>query len=173
MGMRLRRLVRRAEGGVRVTLPPAERALLINMAETLRETIRDVDADTPLDQITGRLFPRAYDDPLDEMEYASTALGQLAETKRTMLDTFADSLKGGESRGGRWRNDLDEEQTAAWLTVLQDGRLTLARIVGIETEDDWNRLEVGEDDAAVVLAYLGELLGTLVELLMGGLPDPD
>lgn len=171
--MLFRRLVRRPEGGVRVTLPAVERSLLLDMASTLRTVVADVHPDTPPDDVTARLFPRAYEDPLEQMEYAEAMMSQLAESKRTMLDTFVDSLHAGDLRDRRWRTDLDDEQTTAWMTVLQDGRLVLSRAVGIETEADWERLETEDDEAALVLAYLGELLNGLIELLMGGLPDPD
>lgn len=167
----MRRLVRRPDGGVRVTLPVVERALLIDVASTLRTVVSDVDADTPQDDVTSRLFPRAYEDPLDQMQYADAMMGPLAESKRTLLDTFVDSLFTGELRERRWRTDLDEEQTTAWLTVLQDGRLVLSRAVGIRTEADWEGLESQNDEAALVLGYLGELLNGLVMLLMGSLPD--
>lgn len=170
--MLLRRLVRRAEGGVRVTLPTAERKVLLDLATALRQRIADVDPDTPLDEITGRLFPAAYDDPLDEMEYAATAMQALAEGKRTMLDTFVESLHAGETRGGRWRADLDDEQTTAWLTVLQDGRLTLSRLLRIETEEDWEALRGDDSDLVMILEYLGHLLHHLVRLLSGALPEP-
>jgi hypothetical protein len=169
--MMFRRLVRRPEGGVRVTLPAVERSLLLDVATTLRTVIADVGPDTPHDEITGRLFPRAYEDPLDQMQFAESMMGPLAESKRTLLDTFVESLLGGDVRQTRWRADLDDEQTTAWLTVLQDGRLVLAKAVGIETEQDWDDMDIDTDEGALVLAYLGELLNGLVELLMEGLPD--
>jgi hypothetical protein len=168
-----RRLVRHPEGGVRVTLPQNERALLLNMAESIRAVIADVDADTPPSDLTGRLFPRAYEDPLEEMEYADAMMAPLAESKRTMLDTFTDSLKAGRLTDRRWKTDLDEEQTAAWLAVLQDGRQVLSRIVGIQTESDWDRIAESDEESAIVLGYLGELQNSLVMLLMHGLPDPE
>lgn len=167
-----RRLLRRPDGGVRVNLPHAERSLLMDMASTLRNVIADVDADTPHDDLTGRLFPRAYEDPLDQMQFAESMMAPLAESKRTLLDTFVETLHGGAVGDRRWRADLDPDQAAAWLAVLQDGRLVLSRAVGIETESDWERLEMEDDEAALVLAYLGELLNAMVMLLMGGLPDP-
>ena len=170
--MHIPRMVRHPEGGIRVTLPVGERAVLADMAQSLRGVIAGVDPDTPHDSLVGRLFPRAYDDPLDQMEYADTGIDLLAEAKRTLLDTFETSLAGGTTRGDLWRIDLDEEQTAAWLAVLQDGRLVLAHVVGIEAEDDWERLLDTDEEAALILAYLGELLATLVHLLEGGLPDP-
>jgi hypothetical protein len=171
--MLFRRLARRPEGGVRVTLPPVERMLLLDMASTLRTVVEDVDPDTPPDDVTARLFPRAYEDPLEQMEYADSMMAQLAESKRTLLDTFVDSLHGGQLTDRRWRTDLDDEQTTAWLTILQDGRLVLSRAVGIEVEADWERLEEEDDEAALVLAYLGDLLNSLVMLLMGALPEDD
>ncbi|MGI9017387.1 MAG: DUF2017 family protein [Euzebya sp.] len=170
--MLFRRLVRHPEGGVRVTLPSNERALLLNMAATIRQVIADVDADTPPDDLTGRLFPRAYEDPLEEMEFADSMMAPLAEAKRTMLDTFTDSLSSGKVTDRRWKTNLDDEQTAAWLAVLQDGRQILSRVVGIQTEADWERLEDSDEEAAIVLGYLGDLQNSLIMLLMGGLPDP-
>ncbi len=166
-----RRLIRRSEGGVRVTLPSGERALLLDMAHTLRGVIADVDADTPPNDVTGRLFPRAYEDPLDEMAYADSMMGDLVEGKRTMLDTFEESLQTGDVREKRWRADLDGDQVAAWMAVLQDGRLVLSRAVGIETEEDWEALHESSDEMALVLGYLGELLNGLVMLVMGTLDE--
>jgi hypothetical protein len=166
-----RRLVRRSEGGVRVTLPTGERMLLLDMAATLRGVIEGVDADTPPTEVTGRLFPRAYEDPLEEMEFAEAMMAPLVEGKRTQLDTFEESLRGGDVRDRRWRADLDEAQVAAWIAVLQDGRLVLSRAVGIETEADWEELEAADDDLAVVLTYLGQVLDGLVVIAMGGLDD--
>ncbi|MEO2104105.1 MAG: hypothetical protein ABGZ36_00540, partial [Actinomycetota bacterium] len=48
--MRFPRLVRHADGGVRVTLPTAERALLEDMVRTIRAAIAGGDADTPHDE---------------------------------------------------------------------------------------------------------------------------
>ncbi|WP_370327163.1 DUF2017 family protein [Euzebya sp.] len=173
--MLFRRLVRQPGGGIRVTLPNAERAVLLDVATTLRQVIAGVDADTPPDELTGRLFPRAYEDPLEEMEYADAMMGSLVDTKRTLLDTFVDTLHGGRTTQGRWRTDLDPDQVEAWLAVLQDGRQVLSRVVGIETEADWERVEEiadeREDHAVLVLAYLGDLLNGMVLLLMGGLDD--
>lgn len=170
--MRFRRLVRRSDGSVRVTLPPVERTLLLDLASTLRQVIADVDADTPPNEVTGRLFPRAYEDPLEQMEYAEAMMPPLVEGKRTQLDTFTDSLKEGETvRDTRWRTDLDADQLAAWLAVLQDGRLVLSRAAGVETEADWERLDATGTDLAVVLGYLGELLNGLVLIAMGSVGE--
>lgn len=169
--MLFRRLVRHPEGGVRVTLPAVERALLLDLAATIRGVIADVDADTPPDDLTGRLFPRAYADPLEQMEYADAMMEPLAEAKRTMLDTFEESLHTGKVTDKRWRADLDDEQAHAWVTVLQDGRQVLSRAVGIQTEADWDTVYDSQDHSAIVLGYLGDLLNALVILLMNGLPD--
>lgn len=163
----LPRLVRTDDGGLRVTLPLIERTLLLDMAETLRDVIADVDADTPPDELTGRLFPRAYEDPLEQMAYAESTMSPLAEGKRTMLDTFEASLAGGRTTERRWSGDLDVEQISAWIAVLQDGRQVLARVVGIRTETDWESLEDSGEDVAVVLRYLGDLLNAFVVLMMG------
>lgn len=169
--MLLRRMVRQPGGGVRVTLPVAERQLLADLAATLRSRISDVDPDVPFDAITARLFPRAYEDPLDQMQYAGSMMGPLAEAKRTQLDTFAESLVAGEVSGGTWRHVLTPDDCAAWMAVLQDGRLVLATAVGIETEEDWEELAASEDEVAIILDHLGMLLNTLVMLLMGDVTD--
>jgi len=45
-----------------------------------------VDADTPHDEVVGRLFPRAYEDPLEQMEYADTAIDLLAAGNTTVAE---------------------------------------------------------------------------------------
>ncbi len=51
--------------------------------------------------------------------------------------------------------------------------MVLAEVVGIRTESDWDDLATEDDEAALVLAYLGELLVGLVTLLDGALPDEE
>ncbi len=168
---------------MRVTLPPVERALLLDMAAAIRGVIADHDADTPPTELTGRLFPRAYEDPLDQMQFAESMMGPLVEGKRTMLDTFEQSLvpdlaqtaaTGRRTGADRpWTADLDGDQVAAWLAVLQDGRQVLATVVGITEESDWQQLEDPSDDSEIVLAYLGDILHSMVVLLMGDMDEAD
>ena len=145
------------------------------MAAAIHGVIADVDAQTPPTELTGRLFPRAYEDPLDQMEFAESMMAPLVEGKKTMLDTFEASLRGGRMKAGDlWTTDLDDAGVSAWLAVLQDGRQVLARVVGIDDESDWEELEDNLDgDTEIVLAYLGDILHSMVVMLMGGWQQPD
>ena len=167
MALRRSRVDRGPRGAIRITLPVGERSFLDDLARQLRKIVSDVDPTVPPDELRARLFPRAYEDPLDQNEYADQNTGPLAEAKRTALDTFLESLADGSERGGLWRIDLAREQVDAWLAVLNDGRLVLGKLAGIEDEDDWEMVRASEDDTGVLLDYLSMLQEGLLGLLLG------
>ena len=158
--------VQRGPGGsVLITLPVGERNILAHLAHGLVEVVSEVDPTQPPDALRARLFPRAYEDPLDQNEYAEMNTEPLAATKRKALDTFAATLRAGTEKGGMWRAQLDDEQVHAWLGVLNDARLVLGTVAGIETETDWEDLRDDADESAILLDYLSMLQESLLELV--------
>jgi hypothetical protein len=120
-------------GGVRLTLSAEELGLLRTLPEQLRSVLEDGDADPAND----RLFPPAYDDLADAeaaAEYRRLMHEELLATKLAALDTVGATLERGASRGGRWSVELTEEESLAWLGVLNDVRLTLG--VRLDVTDD-------------------------------------
>jgi hypothetical protein len=120
-------------GGVRLTLSEEELGLLRTLPEQLRSVLQEGDADP----VNDRLFPPAYDDLADAeaaAEYQRLMHDELLATKLAAVDTVGATLERGASRGGRWSVELTEEESLAWLGVLNDVRLTLGVRLDV-TED--------------------------------------
>jgi uncharacterized protein DUF2017 len=161
-------------GGVRVRLTVRERDLLASLPAQLRPLLAgDHDLDTPAGPVRRRLFPAAYDDPLDELEYQELVSVQLSSDRLAAVEDFARTLEGGSVRRSWWSRELDAEQAAAWLSALNDARLTLAMVVGVTHEDDWQRGPDRSDPTSVALYYLGWLQDQLLGALMRSLPDDE
>jgi hypothetical protein len=164
-----RSVSRLPDGGIRVVLTPDEHAALAALPAQLRPLI-DGQAEGDLaEAVRGRLFPAAYDDPELEEEYRSLAGDDLVEGRLDQLDVFAASLAATRPARGRVRIDLDPAAAAAWLAVVNDTRLILGSLLGITSEDEWEGGPDPDDDASVLLWYLGWLEEGLVAAMMGGL----
>ena len=148
-----RRSVRRHGDGIRVDLPREELEVLRSLGAEMAALL----ASDPPDEVRERLFPPAYDDAVKEAEYRRLTASDLDERKAADLATLRASLER------RPPIDLTSEEAGAWLGALQDMRLTLGAMLGIE-DDGWE----GEDDDPqfAVLHYLGFLQDSLVGVLM-------
>ncbi|HVM13700.1 MAG TPA: DUF2017 family protein [Egibacteraceae bacterium] len=155
-------------GGVRVRLTARERTLLRSLPEQLRPMLAG-EAGPP--KVRDRLFPPAYPEPGDESEYRDLVGESLVEERLARLEAFATTLDAGQ--GGRlaWTVELSPDDAHAWLSALNDARLTLGVLLGIDDESQWER---GPDDAnpsAMALYYLGWLQEQLLAALMPGLDE--
>jgi Domain of unknown function (DUF2017) len=167
--------IRRLEGdGVRVRLSTRERdALRMLPGQILPVLTGDHELGAPGSPIRERLFPPAYaNDPLADMEFHEMVGDGIVDTRVNAFRTFARTLDQGVTRRLLWTIDLDFEEAAAWLSAVNDARLTLAMIVGIRSEDEWERGPDPRDPRSVMLYYLGWLEGELVTALMGELETP-
>lgn len=161
---------RTADGGVRVTLTTRERDLLRSLAPQLRPILAgEQDLDTAGGWVRERLFPPAYADPLDEMEYRELVADDLAQERLAALEAFAATLDGGSQGRLAWSTSLDADQAQAWLSATNDARLTLAMIVGVTAESEWERGPRPDDPTSIVLHYLGWLQEQLLAALSGHL----
>lgn len=154
---------------VQLRLPHAEKALLASVLPQLRTV---VDGGADVEHLRARLFPRAYDDAEQEREFREMVGDELVDQRRHAVDAALATLDGGTVRPRHWTTVLDREQTESWLSVLHDLRLVLAQLVGITTEDDWERRGDPMDPAALVLWHAGALQEELLSVLMGSLTDP-
>lgn len=168
-------LIRAAPGGgMSVTLSVAERDALADLVRHLRPLLvaGPVEAGEEPDlaaEVRRRLFPPAYDDPLDQLEYTELNTAGLVDSRVRALDAFGASLRGGRTRGRTWDVYLDNEAASAWLSAVNDGRLILGGAVGVESEEDWEELWHRPGPEVVMLGYLGLLQEELVGGLMGSL----
>lgn len=155
-------------GGLRIQLASRERELLASLPDQLRPILT---GEEDPGQIRARLFPRAYDDPEQEAEYRELVGDTLLEERLEKLDAFSGALDAGEEHDESWTLDLSEEDGEAWLSALNDARLALASIVGIQHESDWEAGPDPEDSTAVALWYLGWLQEELLAALRSSPED--
>ncbi|HPU12345.1 MAG TPA: DUF2017 domain-containing protein [Aeromicrobium sp.] len=123
----------------------------------------------PEDPVLARLLPDAYrDDPDESAEfrrYTEQALTSgKVENAQIVLETLA---SGGLELGApAVEVELDEAQLLAWLRVLTDVRLALAVRLGIETDEDAERLADETEEAVVAMADVYDWLGFVQETLV-------
>ena len=154
------RVARTRRGTYDLHLPAAERALLVNLVDQLRELL-SLTTDDPA---VRRLFPTAYhEDAERDREYQQLVRDELLERRLAALATVEETT---------FLDEVTEEQLSGWLTALNDLRLVLGTRLDVSEDDG----ELEEDDpnapALAVYGYLGFLLSEVVEALAEGLPLP-
>ena len=142
------------EGTIKVNLPAEELSVLASVAEDVAEALND---GLP-DEVRQRLFPAAYDDAVKEAEFRRLMAGDLEERKAADLATFRASLLRGPPLV------LDGDEARAWLGALQDMRLALGTMLGIE-QDGWEADDT-DDPQMALLHYLGFVQDGLIRLVM-------
>ncbi len=193
---------KRTRRGLRIKLAAHERGLLAHLFVEVHEMLDDgVDAETdplaalvgigtavdpPSDPALARLLPDAHrDDPEAAADFRRYTEAGLRARKRDGLEVARRSLgRDGDTLL------LDEPEAQAWVVALTDVRLVLASRMGLETDDDHERIaqladaetqpaeETGQTQGAagslgVMLAvydFLTWLQETLVEALLAPLP---
>ena len=161
---------KRLRGGrLQATLDPAEVDLLSALPDELRTLY---ESDDPGDPVHDRLFPRAYLDPTQEEaedEWQQMVHPELLRERLEALDLIVASLRRGAEHRDKLRVELSEDETQAWLGVLNDTRLALGTRLGVTEETDYSRLDPADPSTASYAMYmwLTELQGDLVETLLG------
>ena len=154
---------------MQATIDPAEVELLRALPGELRGLY---EADDPGDPVHERLFPRAYLDPTQEeaeAEWQQLVHPELLRERLEALELIGSSLERGEPHRGRVRVELSEDETQAWMGVLNDARLALGTRLGVTEDMDYTVLDPDDPQAASYAAYiwLTELQGDLVGTLLG------
>lgn len=169
----MERFERLGDGRVRVTLHAAELELLRSIPSELRVLYDDEGGDA----VRNRLFPRAYLDPTAEdaeREWRELVHPELVRERLAALEVLTESLK---RTSGAKRDtvtaELDEDETAAWLGVLNDARLALGTRLEVTEATEYDDLD--PDDPATpglaAYAWLTYLQGELIETVMLDLPE--
>lgn len=174
--MAFRRTFRRVRGGgVKVSLHEREIELLAGLAGDLRTVVSAPSGDDP---VSSRLFPRAYLDPTEEQaeqDWESAVHDDLVAGRLAALDAVTETLQAARAGSDGYVSIvLDEEGEARWLGVLNDARLTIGTIAEVsEDEEDFADLDPTDPRAELlaIYAWLTQLQGQLVEVMLGALPD--
>jgi Domain of unknown function (DUF2017) len=151
----LRRGVERTgENEYRVVLSAGERELLQRLPSELR-TLLDTQ---PEDPTLRRLFPPAYDDAEEEVEYRRLMHDELLDGRRRALRVLEETAD---------RERLDEEKLHAWLGALNDLRLVLGTRLDVseelyEAEPDPRDARAPELALYLYLTWLQEELVTAI-----------
>lgn len=162
---------RRSGGGLRVTLASRERDALRALPATLHPVLTgDADGDLAA-AVRQRLFPRAYEEEEFEQEYRSMVRDDLVAERVRAVTAFAETLERGKESGRTWVVDLDPDEAALWLAVVNDSRLALGALLGVASEGHWEDGPDPDNPASMLLWYLGWLEEGLVQAMMGSLPD--
>jgi hypothetical protein len=155
-----RRIDRARDGSIALRLPSAERELLASLPDELR-TLLD---DAPDDPSLRRLFPPAYEDDGSEREYRDLTRDALLSGRLRALETIKRTAAADR---------LDEAESKAWLTGLNDLRLVLGSRLDVTESFSLSALSPRHPQAReyAVYVYLSYLQEQLVEALSAGLPD--
>ena len=154
------------DGRFRVRLPRFEHELLVSLAEQVRPVVAG-EADVA--DVGQRLYPPAYVDADNEMEYRDLVGSSLVGERVGAFDTFAATLSRGSSDSLGWTVEIAEDELSAWLSALHDGTLVLAAVAGIQTEGDY--VFDATDPNSVALDCIQGLQADVVRALMSVLPD--
>ena len=161
--------VRRTADGVQIRLSVEERSLFDELPDTMRAILRGESHPSVHD----RLFPVGSTDPDVEADYRALVGEDLVAGRLAAVDAFEASLDEGRTRRRMWILDLDFDQAHAWLSVINDLRLVLASLAGIESEEQW---ELGPDEGSMesmLLYHLSWLQEELLDALTATLPEED
>jgi hypothetical protein len=163
---------RNRQAGVDVVLEAGEAAVLTRLCEELATLLSaDGDDDASGDPVLERLFPRAYLDPTEEeaeADWQRLVHGDLLDGRRRSLAVVEGTLAAATPRRGRFELTLDEEQTQAWLSVINDARLALGTRLGVTEDLDLSGLDPDDPDTAPYAVYwwLGLLEERLLDVLL-------
>jgi hypothetical protein len=144
---------RRSDGTFTVDLDPQVRELVGSFAGQLRDLL-STDS-----ELLVRLFPPPYGEDSERNEgYAVLAGAELMEHRLAALDVVTEHLDATE---------LDEAQLMAWMRSINDIRLVMGTMLGLE--EDHRLPDLDEQGLATLSVY--EFFGALLEMIVTALSD--
>ena len=136
-------------------------------AGALRLLVADMKAllmhDDRSDPALERLYPAAYEDPEDQLNFQDLVGSELMTDKVRVLDQIGETLSGS----GAVRRELDADTAGAWLKGLTDIRLTLGVRLGVTEDITSESVDADDPDAFQwsLLHWLGWLQEQLLEAI--------
>jgi hypothetical protein len=166
----------RSGDAVVVRLEPEEIAALRDLGGGVASVLQGGVPEHGTDPVRDRLFPRAYLDPTEdrsESEFQSLVHDDLVAAKAGAVTSFLADLDAKADRKGRVSVTLDPEGLEQWVGALNDVRLAIGVAIGVTEDDDGEDLDARDPRAVGFATYqwLTWLQGSLVEVLLEGLPD--
>lgn len=132
-------------------------------------------AQPPEDPVLQRLLPDAYrDDPEESVEFRRLTERSLTAHKIGDASLVTDSLVAAgldleAEDGPAIEVELDQAGALGWARALNDIRLSLAVRLGIESEEDADRIAESPADHEQAMFGIYEWLGAVQESLIGSL----
>lgn len=162
--------------GVVIRLEFTEVVALSELGDQLSDVLRGGVPEHGTNPVRDRLFPRAYLDPTEdraEGDFQALVHEDLVAAKTRAVSALLAELGAETDRKGRVNVRLDPAGLERWVGVLNDVRLAIGVSVGVTEDDDGEDLDPGDPRATGFAMYhwLTWLQGSLVEILLEGLPD--
>jgi hypothetical protein len=141
----------RTPDGVSIELEGDEASLLERLTDEMQLLLREEPS--PTDPVSKRLFPDAYDDPMDQAQYSDLMGDSLAAGKRAALAKMQESLAARSDE----RVLLEGDTAEAWLSTLNDMRLAIGTRLDVTEEVMNQELDPSNPQAGAlaVLHWLG------------------
>jgi Domain of unknown function (DUF2017) len=150
------RWVRRSRSGdYKIDLPEQSREVVLSLGAQVDELL---DTDSPL---VRRLFPPPYEDDQERNEgFAALAVPELIEKRRESLMVIRSTINATQ---------LTEDELMAWMRSINDIRLVLGTLLGIEDdrEDIYEAIAADPEHRSTWAAY--EYLGGILEQIVQAL----
>jgi hypothetical protein len=158
--------VAHAGDALELQLEEHEASLLRQLAGETRTLL---EAEVPReDPVVARLFPEAYDDPVQAKSYDDMVGSELRREKLRALGEVSESLGPSGATTVRLTDDL----TSAWLAWLTDVRLAVGTRLGVTEETMGDEIDPDSPEAPAysVLHWLGWIQESIIERLdpLGG-----
>ncbi len=138
--------------GIEVSLSAEERTFLADVLPFLA-TVGMPDNDPAAARLN---LPVYLDDQEANEEWWRLMGSEMTQARREDREAFRRVVEGEEGAL------IDRETADAFLRVLNEARLVLAARLGVEVEEDHDRLQ---EDSRQVLDYMGWILEELTEVL--------
>lgn len=170
---------RRRFGRTTTTLTALESSLLADLVDQLRTLLaqrREEQSDDPLAHLTGmtlasaeapddaalrRLLPDFHPDQATAAGLRQLHEPALLQAKDEAAATVLDTLPAG---GGTVR--LDDEQAAAWMTALNDLRLTIGERIGVTEDGEPEAVLADPQGQAAALWHTYQWLSAVLDSLV-------
>ncbi|MFM7069353.1 MAG: DUF2017 family protein [Actinomycetes bacterium] len=142
---------RKRNGRYSVQLDASVRALLVSVADQLRDLLLGGDP------ALVRLFPPPYGDDAERNEgYAALVVPELTDRRLAALELL---------RTTAYDTEIDRQQLEAWMRCINDARLVAGTVLDVDESSKPPTGEHPEADLYATYEFLGYVLEVIVQAL--------